>query len=325
MRCVAVYRDPPFTPNPGGGIDLRLSWMIEDGSATGQAIVNVANLVQDEFFLEATAKSGVATTATAVSGVAVTAAEVRLLNSPAIKNNFGAGVDPLVTDDSGGGYSVGSEWVNTVTDAAFVCVDATVGAAIWMGVSNTGGNATTTESADYIPLPEVSFVGQSTFATTTSLVGASYIARRRLSVSRILFEQTAGGGGGTLRIAIYQAPGGGSGLANKLVEIAAFPAGANGVKDSVFDAAATLVLVPGIFYVLYGRSSAAGSWTARVWQDAALNLLNTVTDVNTHPIIFTTVLSALVAAPATFDPRQTPTGAATQSSTDIALLHRYRS
>ncbi|RWG53332.1 MAG: hypothetical protein EOQ64_24210 [Mesorhizobium sp.] len=56
----------------------------------------------------------------------------------AFKNNFAAVADPAATDDSSEGYQVGSTWVNTATDTAFVCVDATAGAAIWTATAQVG-------------------------------------------------------------------------------------------------------------------------------------------------------------------------------------------
>jgi hypothetical protein len=47
------------------------------------------------------------------------------------KNNFAAIVGPEVTDDSDGGYEIGSRWIDTVLKNEFVCMDATVGAADW--------------------------------------------------------------------------------------------------------------------------------------------------------------------------------------------------
>jgi hypothetical protein len=38
---------------------------------------------------------------------------------------------PTVDDDSGDGYSVGSRWIDVTNDRAYVCDDATVGAAVW--------------------------------------------------------------------------------------------------------------------------------------------------------------------------------------------------
>lgn len=53
----------------------------------------------------------------------------------ATKNNYSASADPTVNDDSGSDYSVGSRWVNTTSDAAFVCLDASAGAAVWKKIS----------------------------------------------------------------------------------------------------------------------------------------------------------------------------------------------
>ena len=49
----------------------------------------------------------------------------------AIKSNLNASVAPAVGDDSNDGYAVGSEWINTTADKAFICLDASVGAAVW--------------------------------------------------------------------------------------------------------------------------------------------------------------------------------------------------
>ncbi|RUW75750.1 hypothetical protein [Mesorhizobium sp. M2A.F.Ca.ET.067.02.1.1] len=56
----------------------------------------------------------------------------------AFKNNFAAVTDPAAANDSSEGYQVGSAWVNTATDTAFVCVDATPGAAIWTASAQVG-------------------------------------------------------------------------------------------------------------------------------------------------------------------------------------------
>lgn len=46
---------------------------------------------------------------------------------------------PTINDDSGDGYAVGSLWVDVTNDLAYVCVDATAGAAVWR---NSGLNVT---------------------------------------------------------------------------------------------------------------------------------------------------------------------------------------
>lgn len=53
----------------------------------------------------------------------------------AIKTNLTATVDPTAAAGSGAGYAVGSRWINVTTDDEFVCVDATVAAAVWQGLT----------------------------------------------------------------------------------------------------------------------------------------------------------------------------------------------
>lgn len=65
----------------------------------------------------------------------VTKAQVGLGNVEDILSNYTAVVDPVITDDSGLGYSVGSLWYNVTDDKAFTCLDASAGAAIWNEIS----------------------------------------------------------------------------------------------------------------------------------------------------------------------------------------------
>lgn len=48
-----------------------------------------------------------------------------------VKSNLGAVSNPAVGDDSADGYAPGSCWINTTTDAIFICADAALGAAVW--------------------------------------------------------------------------------------------------------------------------------------------------------------------------------------------------
>lgn len=47
------------------------------------------------------------------------------------RNNVSATTAPSVSNDSSQGYSPGSRWIDVTADRAYVCVDASVGAAIW--------------------------------------------------------------------------------------------------------------------------------------------------------------------------------------------------
>lgn len=53
-----------------------------------------------------------------------------------LKYNLTATTDPGVGDDSDDGYTIGSRWVNVTLDKEFVCLDATVGAAVWSETSH---------------------------------------------------------------------------------------------------------------------------------------------------------------------------------------------
>ena len=59
---------------------------------------------------------------------------------PRLKNNLSASADPTANDDSDDGYEVGSLWINTSTDEAFQCTDATVASAVWRQISISTSN-----------------------------------------------------------------------------------------------------------------------------------------------------------------------------------------
>jgi len=67
-----------------------------------------------------------------------------------LKSNYTATSNPGVTNDSAEGYSVGSVWINTSTDAWFACTDNTVGAAVW--VSTAAGGGVTSVNGDVGPV-----------------------------------------------------------------------------------------------------------------------------------------------------------------------------
>lgn len=46
---------------------------------------------------------------------------------------------PVAADDSGDGYAVGSVWLDTTNDKAYICVDSTLGAAIWQLIGASTG------------------------------------------------------------------------------------------------------------------------------------------------------------------------------------------
>jgi len=52
-------------------------------------------------------------------------------------DNTTAIIDPTANDDTAGGYSVGSLWINTITDEVFVCADSTTGSAVWVSITQS--------------------------------------------------------------------------------------------------------------------------------------------------------------------------------------------
>lgn len=74
-----------------------------------------------------------------------------LANVPEIWN--AAASSPGVTDDEDAGYQVGALWVNTATQAIYVCEDATAGAAVWT-VSATSA-AGTVIADNYTPAQSI--------------------------------------------------------------------------------------------------------------------------------------------------------------------------
>lgn len=63
-------------------------------------------------------------------------------------HNVAATSAPTVNDDAGDGYSVGSRWIDTTNDKSYVCVDSTVGAAVWQQTSGTGTGGITQLTGD---------------------------------------------------------------------------------------------------------------------------------------------------------------------------------
>jgi len=56
-------------------------------------------------------------------------------------NKLDATVDPAVGNDSSEGYSVQSMWLNITDQKAFICLDASVGAAVWSEITGGGGES----------------------------------------------------------------------------------------------------------------------------------------------------------------------------------------
>lgn len=68
----------------------------------------------------------------------VTKAQVGLSNVVNLKVKLDATAAPGVSNDNTEGYAVGSRWVDVTADKAYVCLDASTGAAVWTEVTGAG-------------------------------------------------------------------------------------------------------------------------------------------------------------------------------------------
>lgn len=77
-----------------------------------------------------------------------TSSQVGLGNVANILCKFDATAEPTANDDSGDGYAVGSSWFDVTNDKAYLCLDATVGAAVWQEVGGGGTDGTLASLSD---------------------------------------------------------------------------------------------------------------------------------------------------------------------------------
>jgi len=113
------------------------------------------------------------------------------LNGP--KTNLSASVAPAVGDDSADGYGIGSLWIDAVAKQAYVCVDPTVGAAVWRQYSDkdlTPKLTTGDVFADWVVSGLLGSVPGSGFAVTTPS-GIAYSQGIRVVSSGYSYTYTA--------------------------------------------------------------------------------------------------------------------------------------
>lgn len=107
------------------------------------------------------------------------------------KNNISATTAPVVGDDSADGYSIGSHWYDVTADEAYVCLDATVGAAVWVNSTLTTaelGTASLLNSVD-----EDNMVSDSPTLLPTQQSVKAYVDTSVSSLIPLGLQQVAGG------------------------------------------------------------------------------------------------------------------------------------
>lgn len=164
-----------------------------------------------------------------------------------------------------------------------------------------------------IPIPEGSTTGQTTFATQTTLSGASYRVPSFELASQVNIIATSVSAPTTFVVALYQGRGGQTTSPVTLV--------GQGTLALTFPGSFSIPLVaetrivPGVLFILFGKLPGGGNITVRTYTTPTQDLMNDVvsTPLAAHPTAFTTVMPA-AAPPASFDPRVsggivTPAGA----------------
>jgi hypothetical protein len=218
--------------------------------------------------------------------------------SSARLNNFTAGATPAVTDDSNSGYSPGSLWM--YANNMYMCIDATVGAAVWKLItpgSFAAPGSFSPSMATVIPRPIIgSEIPNNVTLLTTSGLVAMIELQAAIDVVRISVDvATQGTNGAVARVAIYSFDG-----ATKLIDLAIDVTVTNGLRS------ATLTLkrlAAGYYWALMCRGDTGGG-TNPIVRDiqtgsgSGTAMGPTGSNVDTHGSL--TVTNG--AAPSTIDP-----------------------
>lgn len=119
-----------------------------------------------------------------------------LINGVAgLQNKTDATAAPTVNDDINAGYRVGSFWVDVNANESYRCVDAAIGAAVWV---NTTMDSTDV-AAIYAPLASAALTGTPTAPTPAEGDNTTKIATTEYA------DRAAAAGGGVTRDGILQA------------------------------------------------------------------------------------------------------------------------
>lgn len=122
-------------------------------------------------------------------------------NNIAVKSNMAASTAPTADDDSGDGYSVGSFWYDITADKAYVCLDNTLGSAVWKEITssiydeitNTGsiaasGTFTSNLSTGAIVTGDVQKVGISITAGTSNNIDVKLYDDNPAGSGEVVYE-----------------------------------------------------------------------------------------------------------------------------------------
>lgn len=178
------------------------------------------------------------------------------------------------------------------------------------------------ELSDIIPDHAGSTSGNATYTIGTDFHGAIFRHARGFTANRITIEISNSKQSPNFFIALYQAANGGAGTAFLKAAANLSPVPGSGIYTLIFTGGAAS-FQPGEFYLLFGRSAAAGgAVTLRAHGTVAIDLFSVSVPTGLRPVRFKTNLSVDAGAPASFNPA-IGGGVVTEAGTaDTAALAR---
>lgn len=178
------------------------------------------------------------------------------------------------------------------------------------------------ETVDYVPTSVYPWTGVGSRADALNFEGGIFRLYRPVTVAKLALYVVTRAGAPTIRICVFQAPFGVSGVAalvGKIETLAVSPSGT--ILVGAF-AGGAVTLPAGDFYILQARDSAAGSYTLRAYIGPSAEPLATDVPPSTRPTRFTTALVGTV-TPATFNPVAVAGGGqAIPTVSDVGIVYR---
>ena len=160
------------------------------------------------------------------------------------------------------------------------------------GFGNGGFHLGPVIETEYVPQPEgPTNGGQFSTLATTTLSGGSFYLHHAVRFNRLHFEISAFAALADCVFLIYQDPRGQ--VVDDLPLVATVPFTPVGTGfESVAPLQGTVLLQNGVFYILWGQETGAGSLNVRCHNMAGLNLLNSNVPATVHPVNSTSALVA---------------------------------
>lgn len=173
-----------------------------------------------------------------------------------------------------------------------------------------------TEYSEWAPFPEEDAVTQVSTPATTTFAGATFVLEKRTVLSQIAYAITSVASPGTFVLAIYQARGGITGVADLVTTVTRAVSASGAYVDNC---AVEVTLDTGIFHILVGKIG--GDFSFAAWAAPQIALLNgALAPGSSHLSTYATAITASGSPPATFS----NPGQASTTTTSPAPVIRFK-